>query len=593
MVQLAFGSHPTRGLIHISQAERGSLCACTCPDCGRTLVAKKGKNAHHFAHNGDREGGIDLDCGGGGQMTALHQFARDIFLRRGAVTLPEAAIDGSIAIRSEEIAVVDARTELLMEGLQPDVHFSRSGRPCLIEIAVTHEIGAVKAAIIRRQKLETFEIKLDRLLDQKPLDSVAEDYVRHLAPRQWIFNAAFESEKQRMLACSGIPERGQQVLGPSAAEYARLYDEAEMRAKRPVGPAIKSRKAAIASYLNDPNKTFGGYFTISPEDWRAFILLDCLGRHPVSLQQIMDRLRQNQYLDRALAGLVVDADDARAAGLPTRKAESCVFSYLTWLEGMDAAVALRGGWCRLIDVPEYRPGAALHTGPRTDRHAAVDKRCAGVQSILDRIARHLHGEERRKFEEGIEAWWHTRLLGRDTPIDIIKGGNITRLLQRLEKLEKALASEKPAIDDAVKLPLESTLDRLWREEKARGPERVETLKEKAIAQLGDVIGPIWLEMVVDGSGNRTAQQLASESDSSLDYALKALASRSTLHADRSRKYLEDWAKREYGDGGVGFIKLHHPKLPLRTTPLNHCFDMASFEEMKAFVIEFYGKKIRR
>lgn len=48
-VELVYGRQMDDTLIHISEAQRGLACACTCPVCGRPLIARKGRiKVEHF-----------------------------------------------------------------------------------------------------------------------------------------------------------------------------------------------------------------------------------------------------------------------------------------------------------------------------------------------------------------------------------------------------------------------------------------------------------------------------------------------------------------------------------------------------------------
>lgn len=76
---LAFGKHLSGEILHITEATPGGDCHCICPQCDLPLVAKKGHMTPHFAHHPDGGGGTE-GCGTTGQMTALHTFARDLFL---------------------------------------------------------------------------------------------------------------------------------------------------------------------------------------------------------------------------------------------------------------------------------------------------------------------------------------------------------------------------------------------------------------------------------------------------------------------------------------------------------------------------------
>lgn len=50
-VRLAYGMLSTGDIVHVSQVENGSECACVCPACGEALIAKQGEIlSWHFSH---------------------------------------------------------------------------------------------------------------------------------------------------------------------------------------------------------------------------------------------------------------------------------------------------------------------------------------------------------------------------------------------------------------------------------------------------------------------------------------------------------------------------------------------------------------
>jgi len=71
--------------ISINQVSSGLACNCSCPGCGRRLIAKKGAvQAHHFAHYAEA---LQDACTSAGE-SALHRFAKDILAERREISLP-------------------------------------------------------------------------------------------------------------------------------------------------------------------------------------------------------------------------------------------------------------------------------------------------------------------------------------------------------------------------------------------------------------------------------------------------------------------------------------------------------------------------
>ncbi|MBE6759599.1 MAG: hypothetical protein E7554_05845 [Ruminococcaceae bacterium] len=53
---LTFAIAADGSTVHVSEVERGAACGCTCPGCGKALVARKGTEVqYHFAHSDGEE----------------------------------------------------------------------------------------------------------------------------------------------------------------------------------------------------------------------------------------------------------------------------------------------------------------------------------------------------------------------------------------------------------------------------------------------------------------------------------------------------------------------------------------------------------
>lgn len=61
-------------IIHIKQAQRGRACGCTCINCNRPLVARKGEFRTYFAH--------DFDASNCSPESILHKLAKQFILDR-------------------------------------------------------------------------------------------------------------------------------------------------------------------------------------------------------------------------------------------------------------------------------------------------------------------------------------------------------------------------------------------------------------------------------------------------------------------------------------------------------------------------------
>lgn len=216
--------------------------------------------------------------------------------------------------------------------------------------------------------------------------------------------------------------RGQLTLEKSKA-LAGLYDRlAELR-KVPA-PVLAAKKASVSEWLIDTHPSFEGYFRTSADDWRAFVLLECLNGLGLPLSRIVRRLKGAEHLHVELAGVDCSASESAEAGLPAFGVEACVFTFLSVLEKRGAVVCLPGGiWRLLVELPSQRPlpFGPVPAHPTRSQYAA--KRREELEASLQRIAAKLCPADRDEFESGIQAWWTRPLDGRSTPLDIIAVGH--------------------------------------------------------------------------------------------------------------------------------------------------------------------------
>lgn len=179
-------------LTHISEVESGLNCACICPSCGESLVAKKGNRMiHHFAHKANSE------CIYGYQ-TSLHLLAKDILLEEKRILLPKVQInfyahDGShkeVEISNEKFLELD---NVVLEKKQgeiiPDVIAYCGNKKLYIEIYVTHKIDDNKRNRIIKDDVSTIEIDLSEVDRYISKDMLKKILLEETAQKQWIYNS--------------------------------------------------------------------------------------------------------------------------------------------------------------------------------------------------------------------------------------------------------------------------------------------------------------------------------------------------------------------------------------------------------------------
>lgn len=582
---LAFGKHSSGEILHISQATNGNNCHCTCPECDLPLIARTKHMTPHFAHRPEAGSGT-AGCGTTGQMTALHRFARDMFLNGGRVQLPAISQDGHCVLGPTEVELTDVRTEQRFDGYRPDVVFTASGKPHLMELAVTHTVPPLKAAAIRRQRIEAFEIDIE--LDSVPGNfshEAVENHVRREAPRRWIFNEKLENHLHSLYHLDGVPARGKLTSEKSTA-LAVLYDR--MAGLRKVAvPALAAKRASVSEWLIDTHPSFEGYFRTSADDWRAFVLLECLDGLGLPLSRIVRRLKGANHLHVELARFNCSESEPAEAGLPSFGVEACVFTFLSDLEKRGAVVCHGGIWRLLVELPPEQPLPFVPVAQRPTRGELTAKRRDEAQAALQRIAAKLGPADRVELESGIKEWWTRPLVGRSTPLDIIAVGNYQweRLKKQLAAIEIALNSDTPDLSEPLGLPMSQAIAahvaRAAIIEREKGLLRCERLRAKALQKFDMEIAEIWLATRPFQRGHSPLEH-AMASDSGLETSLEALERR-FVHKGSIPVIQEDfqvWVKKKYGHKGLRFIQRRNDELPDRRTPLQCCYDEVSLAKMR-------------
>ncbi|MGR9363633.1 hypothetical protein ACU8OO_34830 (plasmid) [Rhizobium leguminosarum] len=518
-------------------------------------------------------------------MTALHSFARDLFLKGGHVQLPSVSQDGHCLLDPTEVELRDVRTEQRFEGYQPDVIFTAWDRPLLMEIAVTHPVPFSKASLIRRQRIEAFEIdiKPHSVPGNMPLEAV-ENHVRRVAPRRWIFNEELESHLYALYHLDGVRERGE-LTSQKSRDLARLYDRLSGLRKVSV-PAPAAKKESVSEWLSDAYPSFEGYFRTPSLDWRTFVLLE-LGGLGLPLSRIVTKLKAAEHLHLELRSFYCSKHEAAEAGLPALGVEACVFTFLTDLEKRGAVVSLGGIWRLLVELPRQQPLPFGPVAQRPTRGELTAKRRDEAQATLQRIAAKLGSADRDEFESGIKEWWTRPLVGPSTPLDIIAVGNYQweRLKKQLAAIEDALDSDTPDLSEPLDLPMSAAIAAHAAQaaiiEREKGLLRCERLRAKALRKFDMEIAEICLATRPFQRGQSPLEQ-AMASDGGLETSLEALERR-FVHKGSIPVIQEDfqvWVKKKYGLKGLRFIQRRNDGLPGRRTPLQCCYDEVSLAKMR-------------
>lgn len=203
---VAYGVQAGR-LVFISEVQRGLACDCTCVQCGRPLVARKGDvRQHHFAHHEATE------CGGGAE-TILHLLAKEMFGQFSTLSIPPYRLTlkrktpSGVTVRKDfavcrggAIGIQGVETERLEAGVRPDIVVLSGKKRLLIEIAVTHKVGRGKLRRLRRLNLPAIEIRLSPEDAFLPREKLRAKLQLDLESKFWLFHPEQRHGEREFLA---------------------------------------------------------------------------------------------------------------------------------------------------------------------------------------------------------------------------------------------------------------------------------------------------------------------------------------------------------------------------------------------------------
>lgn len=156
-----FAMDTSNRITHISEAERGLSCNCTCIVCNERMVAKKGEEReHHFAHESNKIACVV------NHETLLHQFAKRAIQEAGGLIVPSVQHQGlsrQLPVSSDHpswLMLENIEVEKQLDGIVPDLIGYSGDTPVLIEVAYSSFVDAEKQAKLDQLGLWTLEIDL-------------------------------------------------------------------------------------------------------------------------------------------------------------------------------------------------------------------------------------------------------------------------------------------------------------------------------------------------------------------------------------------------------------------------------------------------
>ncbi len=238
-------------IVHIEDVDRGRACECTCLECGRPLVAKKGeKLSHHFAHDTD-----DVSCNPSPE-SLVHSYAKqqvgklqELILPGFTVTAIVESTDGQMHELHRRyhphyrLKVRSAEVEADLGNIQPDVLFVTEYGRIAFEVFFRHQVPLEKIEKLKyHHYLSAIEIDLSDL----PVDSSSHainQAISDVKRWNWLHNqhmTYIQGEMASMLA------RSTRIFVPEPVE----------RIPRIALRTLPSKKLAKADKLNFKAKRF-------------------------------------------------------------------------------------------------------------------------------------------------------------------------------------------------------------------------------------------------------------------------------------------------------------------------------------------------
>lgn len=148
-------------ITHISEAERGLNCNCSCVVCGERMMAKKGgEREHHFAHESNKIACVV------NHETLLHQFAKRVIQEAGGLVVPPSTnyrLDSLITISKTSpswLMLERIEEEKWLDNIRPDLIGYSGDTPILIEVAYSSFVDTEKQAKLEERGLMALEIDL-------------------------------------------------------------------------------------------------------------------------------------------------------------------------------------------------------------------------------------------------------------------------------------------------------------------------------------------------------------------------------------------------------------------------------------------------
>jgi hypothetical protein len=228
-------------MVTVDEVMRGLDCACTCVQCGAQLIATKGEIIrHHFRHHAN----VNPEQCIKPHETAMHRYAKQVICEHKRLGLPYAEFPVDLG------PMLDAKAEISLGDIRPDVLCDFETEPVAVEILVAHRVPREKIDKYVARELPVVEIDLSRYRFVDRTDEEWNEIILYAAQRVWLVpprSVREARERKRLYDIEQQKLREQQAK----AEYDRLAAERAARERehaRRLAELAAEREALDAKY---------------------------------------------------------------------------------------------------------------------------------------------------------------------------------------------------------------------------------------------------------------------------------------------------------------------------------------------------------
>ena len=587
-------------MVHVSEVLSGLACNCRCAECGKLLIAKKGKHlAHHFAHD------ASASCHNAPE-TALHRLAKQIIKEHLSIHLPEVKAshgDQSRFIHPAQHRKFDRATPEAghLNKVVPDLFVELENRKLLIEIFVTHPCDDVKVTELRRQGIATVEINLSKTARDSSRDEV-ERAVLSEAHRSWVYHPKIDEAIMEMKIAEEKEEERQRLqfekkVADFSDEYAKGIKELELHDTLAFDQAYMTFRVGLGDHIGI-EVGGAGCFTVSPYGWQFLIMetafIPSEGRKSShKVKDLLDFLKQNQFVRNKFQYLPSNIEQSlESNGIGFLSPYHAIEAYLDVLVDQGILYKTMQKYILAPDLISKISALRAKDDMRSSRHRDVLGRAEKILSFLPDTERgRMTASDWLCIPQECGISFQNAIENDDERFD--------RMLRILIKIETMLFNKGEFVEVTLGLPIEAEVLRQREhrkaEETAREAIRLEQAHKAQEDRVGKLItaaaklgaeGLAWVETAnprLDGKSPKDKALYGDAGLSEAQWELKIELQRRYEREQRDqvismyRSELEREATEILGDASRPFLSSPYPELGNKR-PRDYCVDKPTLQQ---------------